>query len=146
MSLILSFHNPDFGVVCCDGRVSQRHPDGSLSAVPGEAAKKFVVLKPGLVLAGSSSHSGGFDRHVFGMIQRLVSDNPALSFDEVVSIVPHAVTFTKQALSSALSLRFDDTQLSLMLMGTDKGRVRNRAFNFNAESCEQSEYESGCAC
>ena len=146
MSLILSYHNKNFGAVLCDGRVSQRHQDGSLSAVPGEVAKKFVMLRPGLLIAGSSSHSGGFDRHVFGMMQEYVRQNPDVSFDEVASIVSHAVASSKTALSAAFGLRFDETQISLMLMGADKGRVRNKAFNFNGESCEQSEYESGCAC
>ena len=146
MSLILAYHNQTFGAVLCDGRVSQRLPDGSYIAVPGEVGKKFAVLKPSLVLAGSSSHSGGFDRHIFGMMQEYVRQKPDVSFDEVASVVPHTVASTKTALSAAFGLRFDETQISLMLMGDDKDRVRNRAFNFNGESCEQSEYESGCAC
>lgn len=145
MSLILAYHNPDFGVVCTDGRVSQRQPDGSLTAVPGEVAKKFAVLKPGLVVAGSSSHSGGFDRHVFGKIQELVRQEPDMSFDEVVSIIPHVVAYTKTALSAAFGLTFDETHLGVVLMGLDRGWVRNRVFTFTGDFCDWSEHESGCS-
>src|SRR6266404_6370140 len=143
MSLILSFHNPGFGVVCCDGRVSKRLPDGSRVAVPGEVGKKFAVLKPGLALAGSSSHSAVLDLQIFALMQGLVRNSPELSYEQVASLVPVAVANAETLLSIS-----GPRTVSLILLGYDPAeqRVRNVAFAFTDGVCEQSEYESGCAC
>ncbi len=76
MSLILAFHNKDFGVVCTDGRVSMRLPDGSQVACPGEVGRKSAALKPDLILAGSSSWSKELDYYIFGRIREFVQDYP----------------------------------------------------------------------
>ncbi len=140
MSLILAFHNPDFGVVCTDGRVSQRHPDGSHTAVPGEVGRKSVALKPDLIFAGSSSWSKELDYYIFGRVQELVQAYPALSFAEIASAIPTVV-------ASAYA-RFPippETKINLILLGYDASeeRVRNMALAFTDGACERSEYDSG---
>jgi hypothetical protein len=91
VSLILTYHNPTFGIVCSDGRVSRRKPDGSHEAVEGESARKFVVLRPGLVLAGSSSVHKWLDYAIFDCVRRYVESVPDASFDAVAGFVALAV-------------------------------------------------------
>jgi hypothetical protein len=140
MSLILAYHNPYFGVVCTDGRVSMRLPDGSLVACPGEVGRKSAVLKPDLILAGSSSWSKELDYYIFGRIREFVQDYPALSFAEIASAIPAFV-----ASAGAIFPIPPKTTISLILLGydTDGRRVRNVAFAFNDGACERSEYGSG---
>ena len=143
MSLILSYHNQNFGAVLCDGRVSKLLPDGSRIAVPGEVGKKYAVLKPGLVLAGSSSHSAVLDLQIFALMQELVRDSPELSYEQIASLVPVALANAETLLSIS-----GPRTVSLILLGYDPAeqRVRNVAFAFTDGVCERSEYESGCAC
>ncbi len=140
MSLILAYHNKDFGVVYTDGRVSQRQPDGSCVAVPGEVGRKSVALKPDLILAGSSSWSWQLDYYIFGRVQELVQAYPALSFTEIASAIPAFVASADVCFPIP-----PKTKINLILLGYDavEGRVRNRAFAFTDSACEQSEYDSG---
>jgi hypothetical protein len=65
--------------------VSKRLPSGKVVAAEGETARKFVALHPNLVLAGSSTISGAFDRIVFERMQKFVELLPAASFENVVA-------------------------------------------------------------
>src|SRR6266566_1499691 len=89
MSLIQTYHNRDFGIVCSDGRASVLLPDGHRAAVPEENARKFIILRtnPGLVLAGSSSVSKWLDFSVCEAARRYVEDFPEATFDDVAMII-----------------------------------------------------------
>ena len=91
MSLILAYHNPDFGIVCTDGRVSRRLFDGRAVAVSGKVGKKFAALRHDLILAGSSSWGARFDLIILSRMQELVEVNPSLSFAEIASAIPAIV-------------------------------------------------------
>jgi hypothetical protein len=140
MSLILAYHNESFGAVLCDGRVSKRLSDGSRVAMAGEVGKKFAVLKSGLVLAGSSSHSAVLDLQIFALMHELVRNSPELSYEQVASLVPVAVANAESVLSVS-----GPRTVSLILLGYDSAarRVRNVSFAFTDGLCEQSEYPSG---
>src|SRR5882762_6601252 len=140
VSLILAYHNENFGVVCTDGRVSIRLPDGSQVASPGEVGRKSAALKPDLILAGSSSWSAELDYYIFGRMRELVQDYPALSFAEIASAIPEVV-----ASAYTLFPIPPETKINLILLGYDAHtqRVRNAAFAFIDGACEQSEYDSG---
>ena len=140
MSLILAYHNPDFGVVCTDGRVSRRLFDGRAVAVSGKVGKKFAVLRHDLILAGSSSWSAQFDLLFLGRMQELVEVNPSLSFTEIASAIPAIVA------SAGTSIPIPPkATTSVILLGydTEERRVRNVAFAFNGEECKRSEHDSG---
>jgi hypothetical protein len=140
MSLILAYHNEEFGVACTDGRVSIRLPDGNHVASPGEVGRKSIVLKPDLILAGSSSWSAVLDLYIFGRMRELVQDYPARSFAEIASELPAVV-----ASAYALFPIPPQTKINLILLGydADERRVRNAAFAFTDGACERSEYDSG---
>src|SRR6267378_5858258 len=89
MSLAVTFHNGEFGIVCSDSRVSMLLPDGRHAAMPGETARKFIILReaPGLVLVGTSSISRWLDFSVYGALRNYVEYFPEASFDQVAGIV-----------------------------------------------------------
>jgi hypothetical protein len=169
MSLIQTYHNKDFGVICSDGRVSQLLPDGRRAAKPKETAIKFVVLRasPGLVLAGSSTVSQWLDLTVYRDVHRYVEKFPEASLDQVAGII--APTVHTAALSYAkevgklrrkifrllvviLRAPFASPKIfgtgdrvNLNLLGYDRAkmRVRNRVFSCTAHSPEQWERDDG---
>ncbi|PYT48484.1 MAG: hypothetical protein DMG44_14425 [Acidobacteria bacterium] len=172
MSLIQSYHSKDFGIVCSDGRVSVRHPDGHYAARPKETARKFKVLRasPGLVLAGSSSVSKFLDFSVYDAVRRYVEKFPEASFDQVAGIIvptvhAAALSYAKEVGKSAgkayrflvskfLRARsarpklFDSTdRVNLNLLGYDRERrrVRNRIFCCTDRSSDEWEHDSGVA-
>ena len=140
MSLILAYHNPDFGVVCTDGRVSQRQPDGSHTAVPDEVGIKFAVLRHNLILAGSSSWCGALDLWISGRMREIVEAYPTMSFAEIASALPVVVASARRLFPIP-----PGTVINLILMGYDptKERVRNISFAFTDGACEQCERNSG---
>ena len=89
MSLAVTFHNGEFGIVCSDSRVSMLLADGRHAAMPGETARKFIILReaPGLVLVGTSSISRWLDFSVYGALRNYVEYFPEASFDQVAGIV-----------------------------------------------------------
>jgi len=64
-------------------------PDGRHAAMPGETARKFIILReaPGLVLVGTSSISRWLDFSVYGALRNYVEYFPEASFDQVAGIV-----------------------------------------------------------
>ena len=139
MTLILAYHNPDFVVVCTDGRVSKREPDGTPFACPG-VGKKFAVLRQDLILAGSSSWGARLDLSIFIRMRELVQAYPALTFGEIAAAIPAIVASAKTPFSIPVK-----TTISLILLGFDPAerRVRNVAFAFDDEECTCSEHCSG---
>jgi hypothetical protein len=169
MSLVLTYHDRDAGVVVSDGRVSVRFPDGRQAAVPGETARKFIVLRasPGLALAATSS-SGWLYFRVCDAVRRHIEAFPSASFDEVAGIivptVQKAMAHPKFRLFRsyrsakkmvrkflrAPSASFDGAWadgMNLNLIGYDryKMRVRNRIFSCmeSSEQWKQSERDGG---
>jgi len=137
MSLILSYHTSEFGLVCSDSRVSRRLPDGSYQAIPGEAAKKFIALRPGLVLAGSSNISGQMDYVLFDAVRSHVQANPGCNYDSVADHVQKAALDTFGPYASA--------DVSLHLIGFDpkQYRIRSQSCHLAESRCERGECESG---
>jgi hypothetical protein len=171
MSLLQSYHNKDFGVVCSDGRVSVRLRDGRPRALQQETAKKFIVLRrsPDVILCGTSSHSKLLDFSVHAAVRRYVTVNPEASFDQVASVIAPTFHETLDALGIVNGAHrppggklgekiyrflvgrfpekfFDSSdRLNLNLLGYDPGRmrVRNRVFSCTCSSCDEWEHESG---
>jgi hypothetical protein len=99
MSLIVTYHTKDFGIVCSDGRVSLRLPDGRFRAVLNETVRKFIVLRasPALVLAGSSSISKWLDFSVCDAMRRFIENFPEASFDQVAGTIGPTVYEARSA-------------------------------------------------
>jgi hypothetical protein len=140
VSLILAYHNSDFGVLCSDGRVSIRQSDGSHVASHNEVGTKFVVLKPNLILAGSSSWSAALDYYIFEEMRKFVQASPALTFREIANIIPTIVGSADGLLPIPPGTA---TNLTLLGYDADERRVRNVAFGFMDGAHERSEHVSG---
>ncbi len=154
MSLAITYHEKEFGIVCSDGRVSERMPSGRY-AVRKETARKFEVLRarPGLVLAGTSSISSWLDFAVYDAVRRYAEDFPEATFDQVARIIGPAVYEARAAFRvvrclsapSAIPKFFRSTDgSSLNLLGYDRERmrVRNRVFSCTAHY-DEWERENG---
>lgn len=149
MSLILIYHDQRFAIVGSDGRVS-RHEDNVLErllerwtpkrmiTVPNVVHKKFVTLRPGLVLAGSSSFGTAWDYFAYESARRHVEMYPDAKFDEIARVLETA------AHEQAHTLRVPQGEsLHLNLVGRDQGRMRVRAFRFGPTTTHE-EPEGDC--
>jgi hypothetical protein len=154
MSLALTYHCKDFGIVCSDGKVSEPLPGGHY-ATRKEIARKFRVLRtrPGLVLAGTSSIAAWLDFAVYDAAARHVEDFSEASFDDVSRIIAPTVLEARAAFHIVRSLTapsvipkfFRSTDGNFLnLLGYDRkqGRVRNRTFACMDRCCE-CEQDSG---
>lgn len=145
----MTYHNEDFAVVGSDSRVSIRQ-DGKDVALPC-SAKKFVVLRPDLVLAGSSSLSAVFDRAVFEHMLKFVELLPAASFEGVVAELRRAVPQVEAALADwpawvqLVASDPDGHAFVVAVVGYDRAqrRVRKRVFELRDGVLEESEHISG---
>lgn len=95
MSVVLGFVTPNYVVLSCDGRMSQRQPDGSLKPT-GEFCKKISFINSGkaaIGITGSCAMSSLICREF---------ENAAFDFDELVSRVRQFAQETLTALRRSM--------------------------------------------
>lgn len=141
MSICLTFHTQQFGIIACDSRICSRDERGNFTPASGSALK-FLPLGPRLVIGGSSNVDMRLDNQLFRAAREFAQSSECASFDDLARVVPDLIF----GIWEAWPTKIPTGDLCVAVLGYDaeKRSVRVRAFEYNGHGdIIAREYEPG---